>query len=85
LAIITISHQYGTRGEAIATELAPQLGYSLVTPAKVNQIIRDRYQLDYSMSAWFPVKLPSARACSIFTEFGGITTSAVGRFLTSGF
>jgi len=50
LAIITISHQYGTRGEAIATELARQLGYSLVTPAKVDQIIRDRYQLDYSLS-----------------------------------
>ena len=50
MAIITISHQYGTRGEAIATELAGQLGYSLVTPAKVDQIIRDRYQLDYSLS-----------------------------------
>jgi len=50
LAIITISHQYGTRGETLASELAQRLGFSLVTPAKVDEVIHTRYQLDYSLS-----------------------------------
>ncbi len=50
LAIITISHQYGTRGEILAAEIAQRLGFSLVTPARVDEIIRVRYQLDYSLS-----------------------------------
>ncbi len=50
MSIITISYQYGTRGEALAAEIAQQLGYSLVTPSKVDQIIRERYQLEYSLT-----------------------------------
>jgi cytidylate kinase len=50
LAIITFSHQYGSRGETIAREVAHRLGFTLVTPSKVEEIIRERYQLDYSLS-----------------------------------
>jgi cytidylate kinase len=50
LAIITISHQPGTRGEMLAEELAQRLGFSLVTPAKADEIIRVRYQLDFSLT-----------------------------------
>ncbi len=50
MAIITISYQYGTRGETLASELAQRLGFSLITPAKVDEIIHARYQLDYSLS-----------------------------------
>ncbi len=50
LAIITVSHQYGTRGEKLAAELAQRLGFSLVTQARVDEIIHSRYQLDYSLS-----------------------------------
>ncbi len=49
MAIVTLSYQYGSRGEEIAKETAQQLGLTLVTPAKVNEIIRERYQLDYSL------------------------------------
>ncbi len=50
MAIITISHQYGTRSEALASELAQRLAFSLVTPATVDEVIHSRYQLDYSLS-----------------------------------
>ena len=50
MAIITVSHQYGSRGDAIAREIAASLGFSLVTPSKVDEIIHDRYQLPYSLS-----------------------------------
>lgn len=50
MAIITISHQYGSRGESIAREVSHRLGFILVTPAKVEEIIRERYQLDYSLT-----------------------------------
>jgi cytidylate kinase len=50
LAIITVSHQHGTRGEILASELATRLGFSLIAPARVDEIIRVRYQLDYSLS-----------------------------------
>jgi cytidylate kinase len=50
LAIITISYQYGTRGEILASELAQRLEFTLVTPPMVDEIIRARYQLDYSLS-----------------------------------
>ncbi len=50
VAIITISHQYGSRGEIIAREAAHQLGFTLVTSQKVDEIIHERYQLDYSLS-----------------------------------
>jgi len=50
LAIITLSYQCGTRGDQLAAELARRLKFTLVTPAKVDEIIRVRYQLDYSLS-----------------------------------
>jgi len=50
LAIITISHQHGSHGDEIARETARQLGFMLVTPEKVDEIIHERYQLDYSLS-----------------------------------
>jgi cytidylate kinase len=50
LAIVTFSQQHGSRGEAIAREVAHRLGFNLVTPDKVDEIIRERYQLDYSLS-----------------------------------
>jgi cytidylate kinase len=50
LAIVTLSYQHGSRGEDIAKEAAQRLGFSLITPAKVNEIIRERYQLDYSLT-----------------------------------
>jgi len=50
LAIVTFSQQHGSRGEAIAREVAHRLGFNLITPAEVDEIIHDRYQLDYSLS-----------------------------------
>ncbi len=50
MAIIAISHQHGTRGDELAAGLARELGFTLVTPAKVEEIIRVRYRLDYSLS-----------------------------------
>src|SRR5262249_15993125 len=50
LAIVTVSHQHGSRGDGIAAELAQRLGFSLVTPEKVDEVIRQRYRLDLSLS-----------------------------------
>jgi cytidylate kinase len=50
VSIITFSQQHASGGEAIAREVAHRLGFTLVTPAKVDEIIRERYQLDYSLS-----------------------------------
>jgi len=50
LAIVTISHQCGSRGEAIALEVAQRLGFSLVTSDNVDEVIRERYRLNYSLS-----------------------------------
>ncbi len=50
MAIVTLSYQFGSRGETIAKEVADHLGFSFITPAKVNEIIRERYQLDYSLT-----------------------------------
>jgi len=50
LAIVTLSEQHGSRGESIAREVAHRLGFTFVTPAKVDELIRDKYQLDYSLS-----------------------------------
>ncbi len=50
MAIVTLSYQYGSRGEDVAKEVAHRLGFTLITPAKVNEIIRERYQLDYSLT-----------------------------------
>ena len=49
MAIITVSHQYGSRGEIIGQDVAAHLGFAFITPDKVSDIIRDRYQLDYSL------------------------------------
>ncbi len=50
MAIVTFSQQHGSRGEPVAREVAHRLGFSLITPAKVDEIIHERYQLDYSLS-----------------------------------
>jgi cytidylate kinase len=50
LAIITVSYQHGTRGEQLAAELAGRLGFALVKPDDVDEIIRNRYQMDYSLT-----------------------------------
>jgi len=68
LAIITISHQYGTGGEALASQLAQQLGFSLVTPSKVDEIIRDRYQLEYSLSGEIGQTPSEHRTSKIFAN-----------------
>jgi cytidylate kinase len=50
LAIITISHQHGTRGEILASEIAQKLGFRLIAPADVDEIIHSRYQLQCSLT-----------------------------------
>ena len=50
MAIVTVSHQHGSHGEAIAAEAASRLGFSLVTPEKVEDVIRQRYRLHLSLS-----------------------------------
>ncbi len=50
MAIVTFSQTHGSRGEAIAREAAHRLGFTLITPDKVDEIIHERYQLDYSLS-----------------------------------
>ncbi len=50
MAIITFSEQYASRGETIAREVAQRLGFTLVTPDNVHETLRERYQLDYSLS-----------------------------------
>jgi cytidylate kinase len=49
MAIVTVSHQYGSRGELIAREVAVRLGFELVMPETISEIIQERYQLDYSL------------------------------------
>ncbi len=49
MAIITISSQPGSQGESIGQEVAGHLGYTLITSEKVNEIIRERYQIDHSL------------------------------------
>ena len=50
MAIVTFSQQHGSRGEEIAREVAQRLFFNLITPSQVDEIIRERYQLDYSLS-----------------------------------
>jgi cytidylate kinase len=50
VAIITVSYQHGSHGETIAREVSERLGFSLVTPARMSEIIKDRYQLDCSLT-----------------------------------
>ncbi len=68
MAIITLSHQHGSRGESIAAGLAARLGYSLVTPAQVDEIIHDRYQLDYSLSGDIGQTPRDSRMSKIFAN-----------------
>jgi cytidylate kinase len=68
LAIITISHQHGTRGAALAADLAQRLGFALVTPAKVDGIIRDRYQLEFSLSGEIGQTPPEHHTNKIFAS-----------------
>ncbi|HYK89664.1 MAG TPA: cytidylate kinase family protein [Acidobacteriota bacterium] len=50
MAIVTLSYQYGSRGDTVAKEVTHRLGFTLITPARMNEIIRERYQLDYSLT-----------------------------------
>ena len=50
MAIITVSYQHGTRGDILASEIARKLGFKLVSPADVDEVIRTGYQLPYSLS-----------------------------------
>jgi cytidylate kinase len=50
LAIITFSYQHGSCGEQIANEVARSLGFTVVGPEQVETTIREKYQLEYSLS-----------------------------------
>lgn len=49
MAIITVSFQHGSGGDKIGQDVAERLGFSFITPEKMSEIIRSRYQLDYSL------------------------------------
>lgn len=49
MAVITVSYQHGSGGEAVGREISARLGFDLVTPEKVSEIIRERYQFDCSL------------------------------------
>jgi cytidylate kinase len=50
MAIITVSSQYGSHGETIARETAAQLSFEMITPETVSGIMREKYQLDFSLT-----------------------------------
>jgi cytidylate kinase len=75
LAIVTISHQHGSRGEAIAAEVAARLGFQLVTPEKVDEVIHERYRLDLSLSGEIDQLPREIQASKIFASLiSGILT-----------
>ncbi len=50
VAIVTLSQLHGSRGEAIAREVAHRLGFRLITPAQVSEVIHQRYGFSYSLT-----------------------------------
>jgi cytidylate kinase len=68
VAIITISHQHGSRGEVIAKEVSHQLGFSLVTAPELEQIIRERYQLEFSVAGDIAQTPREGRSSKIFAN-----------------
>lgn len=48
MAIITVSYQYGSRGEIIGQEVAARLGFDFITPERLSESIHERYQINYS-------------------------------------
>lgn len=50
MAIISFSYQHGSGGEQIASEVANRLGFTIVGPEQVESTIREKYQLEYSLS-----------------------------------
>jgi cytidylate kinase len=50
VAIVTLSHLHGSQGESVAREVAHRLGFSLVTPGKVSDVIHKRYGFTYSLT-----------------------------------
>jgi cytidylate kinase len=68
LSIITISEQHGSRGDEVAREVAHQLGFTLVTPAKIDEIIREKYQLSYSLSGLLPGAVPDGQTSKVFAN-----------------
>jgi cytidylate kinase len=68
LSIITLSYQYGSLGKTIAEDVAGQLGYTFVMPEKVNSIIRERYQLDYSLTGEIDQTPHESRPTKLFAN-----------------
>ena len=68
LSIITISEQHGSRGDKVAGEVAHQLGFTLVTPVKIDEIIREKYQLSYSLSGQLPGAVPDGQTSKVFAN-----------------
>ncbi len=68
LSIITISEQHGSRGDTIAREVAHQLGFTLVTPPKIDEIIREKYHLAYSLSGQASGTVPDGQTSKIFAN-----------------
>ena len=50
MAIITFSYQHGSGGRQIASDVAHRLGFTIVGPEQVESTIREKYQLEYSLS-----------------------------------
>jgi len=50
VSIITISQQHGSRGESVARDVCHQLGFILLTPDQVDEVVRERYQVRSSLT-----------------------------------
>lgn len=68
MAIVTISHQYGGRGDLIARQVAEHLGFEYITPGKVGEIIRERYQIDDPLQQKGASKIIANLISAILTE-----------------
>lgn len=51
MAILTVSRQFGSRGDDIARQLARRTGFRLVTRAPVEQMMRSRYGMELPAAA----------------------------------
>ncbi len=52
----------------MAREVAHQLGFTLVTPAKIDDIIREKYRLDYSLSGQLSGTAPNSQTSKVFAN-----------------
>lgn len=55
----------------VAREVAHQLGFTLVTPAKIDEIIREKYRLDYSLSGQLSGAPTDNRTSKVFANLIG--------------